>query len=93
LPELIYAISSRRSSASGLDNISPLMLNHLPPNALEVLLCILNNILTTQRLPSSWSSFRVIPIPKAKSSTFFRPITLSSALCKIFEHMLKPHLD
>ncbi|KAL4097694.1 hypothetical protein QTP88_022425 [Uroleucon formosanum] len=51
LPELIYAISSHRSSASGLDNISPLMLKHLPPNALDVLLRILNYILSTNFFP------------------------------------------
>lgn len=89
----MYAISSRRSTASGLDNISPLMLKNLPPNALEVLLRILNNFLTTQCLLSSCFSFRVIPIPKANSTISFRPIALSSALCKIFDHMLKSRLD
>jgi hypothetical protein len=93
LSELIYAISFRRSSASGLENISPLILKNLPPNALEVLLRILNNILTTQRLPSSLSSFHVILIPKANSFTSFRCIALSTAVCKIFEHIVKSRLD
>jgi ribonuclease HI len=91
--ELNYAISSRRSSASGLDNISPLMLKHLPSNALDFLLNILNNILTTQQVPSSWKSYKVIPIPKPNSKSSFRPIALSSALCKTFEHILKSRLD
>lgn len=84
--ELNYAISSRRSSASSLDNISPLMLKHLPSNALDFFLNILNNILITQQVPSSWKSYKVIPIPKSNSNSSFRPIALSSAFCKTFEY-------
>jgi len=89
LSELMYAFSSRPSSASVPDNISHLMLINLLPNALEVLLRILNNFQTTHRLLSFWFYFRVIPIPKANSTTSFRPIAVSYAICEIFEHMLK----
>ncbi|KAL4127071.1 hypothetical protein QTP88_011269 [Uroleucon formosanum] len=89
MSELNYAISSRKSTASGLDNISPVMLKHLPAIALESLLALMNNILSTQQIPPSWCSYKVIPIAKQNSNTSFRPIALSSALCKIFEHMLK----
>ena len=91
--ELNYAISSRRSIASGLDNISSVMLKHLPSNALDFLLIILNNILISQQIPLTWKSYKVIPIPKPNSNTSFRPIALSSVLCKIFESMLKSRLD
>ncbi|KAE9543493.1 hypothetical protein AGLY_002293 [Aphis glycines] len=91
--ELNLAISSRKSIASGLDNISPLMLKHLPSNALDSLLVILNNILITQQIPPSWSTYRVIPIPKSNSNSSFRPIALSSSICKVFEYMLKSRLD
>lgn len=87
MSELTYAISFRRSSATGINNISPLILQNLPLNALEVLLCIF------QHLPSSWSYFHVISIFKPNSTSSFRPIALSSALCKMFEHMLKSCLD
>ncbi|XP_026819622.1 uncharacterized protein LOC113558364 [Rhopalosiphum maidis] len=93
MSELNYAISSRKSTASGLDNISPVMLKHLPTIALESLLALMNNILSTQQIPPSWCSYKVIPIAKQNSNTSFRPIALSSALCKIFEHMLKSRLD
>jgi len=42
LSELNAAIASRKSTASGLDDISPIMLKHLPTNAVEYLLIILN---------------------------------------------------
>lgn len=69
------------------------MLKHLPYNALVSLLSIMNNILSTQKVPDSWISYRVIPIPKPNSSSSFRPIALSSSLCKVFEYMLKTRLD
>jgi len=69
-------------------SLSPLMLRHLPLNALELLLSILNYFLITQQLPPSWASLRVILIPKANSTTSFQPIPLSSFLCKIFELLM-----
>ncbi|KAL4142166.1 hypothetical protein QTP88_004679 [Uroleucon formosanum] len=93
MSELKFAISSRKSIAPGLDNISPALLKHLPDNALVSLLNIFNNFLATQQFPTSWSFYRVIPIPKSNSNTSFRPIALSSSLCKIFEHILKSRLD
>jgi len=93
MSELNLAISSRKSTASGLDNISPIMLKHLPSNALVYLLSIMNNILSSNQVPPSWTSYRVIPIPKPNSNVSFRPIALSSSLCKVFEYMLKTRLD
>lgn len=93
ITELNLAISSRKSIASGLDNISPVLLKHLPTNSLVSLLNIFNAFLTTPQFPTSWLSYRVIPIPKPNSNTSFRPIALSSSLCKLFEHILKSRLD
>ncbi|KAL4113880.1 hypothetical protein QTP88_017437 [Uroleucon formosanum] len=93
MTELDIAISSRKSTASGLNNISPIMLKHLPVNAIDCLLSILDNILATQQVPSTWTSYRVIPIPKLNSNNSFRPISLSSSICKVFEFMLKSRLD
>ncbi|VVC41574.1 Endonuclease/exonuclease/phosphatase [Cinara cedri] len=93
LSELKFAISSRKSIAPGLDNISPILLKHLPDNALVTLLIIFNNLLATQQFPTSWCSYKVIPIPKSNSNTSFCSIALSSSLCKVFEFMLKTRLD
>ncbi|KAL4082906.1 hypothetical protein QTP88_029560 [Uroleucon formosanum] len=91
--ELFAAINSRKSIASGLDNISPLKLKHLPAAATELLLSILNKLISSNQIPSSWTEFKVIPIPKAHTTNSFRPIALSSALYKIVEHIFKNRLD
>jgi hypothetical protein len=76
LGELNATIASHKSTASGLDNISSMMLKHLPTNA--YLLNILNKILLFNKIPNLWKEFKVIPIPKANSTNSFRPIALSS---------------
>lgn len=50
-------ITSRKSTASGLDNISPVILKHLPANALDSLLAIMNDTYTTQQIPPSIKSY------------------------------------
>jgi len=69
------------------------MLKHLPASALNALLALMNNILTTQQITPSWCAYKVIHIAKQNSKTSFHLIALSSSLCKIFEHMLKSRLD
>lgn len=69
------------------------MLKHLPATALDSLLSIMNNIYTSQQIPPSWTVYKIIPIAKQNSKTSFRPIALSSSLCKIFEHILNSRLD
>jgi len=91
--ELMSTINSRISIASGLDNISPLILKNLPDIATELLLSILNKLIKAHKIPSSWTEFKVIPIPKAHSNISFRPIALSSALCKLVEHIFKNRID
>jgi hypothetical protein len=59
----------------------------------HIIYCYNNVFNTTQHFPSSWCSYKVIPIPKSNSNTSFRPIALSSSLCKVFEFMLKTRLD
>jgi hypothetical protein len=60
------------------------MLKPFPSNTLAYLLSIMNNILTFNQVPPSWTAYRVIPIPKPNSNDSFRPIALSSSLCKVF---------
>lgn len=69
------------------------MLKNLPTNALELLLLILNKLIDLNLIPESWTAYKVIPIPKTHSINSFRPIALSSALCKIVECIFKNRLD
>jgi len=93
LSELQAAVSSRKSPASGLDNISPLLIQNLLCESYQVLLDILNSIWLKRIIPPSWRNFCVIPIPNNNSNSSFRPIAISSALCEIVEHIIKNRLD
>lgn len=94
LSESSIAINSRRSAASGIDLISPLVLRNLPSDALNTLLNVLNRLFLNVTVPETWKQFNVIPIPKSNSSSsVFRPIAFSSSLCKIAEHIIKSRLD
>ena len=89
-------LSDTGASAPGPDQISYEILKHLPGQSLGVLLNISNKIWTTQAFPDSWSLATVIPIPKpGKDHTDpnnYRPISLTSCLCKLMEKMVNKRL-
>ena len=59
---------------------------------MKILKDILNNIWTTGDFPHQWRAATVIPIPKPNKDhadpNSYRPIALSSCLCKILERMI-----
>lgn len=91
--ELITAIDSHKSIASGLDNISPLKLKYLPITVTELLVPIFNKLIQTHKILPSWSEFKVISIPKAHTHNSFHPIALSSAICKGVRGIFKNRFD
>ena len=72
------------------------MLKHLSEPALKSLLNIFNDIWTTGVFPPSWSEATIIPIPKpGKDPTDpgnYRPIALTSCICKTFERIVNNRL-
>jgi len=72
------------------------MLKHLPPNAVNTLLQALNNIWFAGNCPQSWCTSTVIPIPKhaidASDPNNYRPIAVTSCLCKVMERMVNNRL-
>ena len=60
------------------------------------LLEIFNNIWLTGDFPPSWSEATIIPLPKPDkdhtSPNNYRPISLTSCLCKTFERMVNSRL-
>ena len=72
------------------------MLKHLPETALDTLLHIFNGIWTTGVFPESWRLATIIPIPKPGKDhaepTNYRPIALTSCLCKTLERMTNKRL-
>ena len=96
IDELLDALSNSNDSAAGPDDIHYQMLKHLPSEVLNTLLNILNDIWITGNFPSSWRQSYVVPIPKpgkdASDPTNYRPIALTSCVCKVMERMVNSRL-
>ena len=90
--ELVSALSSTESSAPGEDAVMYEMIKHLPEFAKIFLLKIINKIWDTGVLPKSWKISLIIPIKKpnkdATEATSYRPIALTSCICKVMEKMI-----
>jgi ribonuclease HI len=92
LYELKQAIKGAKNhSTPGEDKIPYELLQHLHKSALKILLKIYNNIWNTGSLPRDWKHAIILPILKpSKDPTkpdSYRPISLTSCLCKIMERM------
>jgi len=96
LEELREALSSTEATAPGEDGIMYEMLTHLPKSVKEFLLKIVNKIWETGILPESWRVALIIPVKKpGKLSTdpsSYRPIALTSCVCKLMEKMINNRL-
>jgi len=73
-----------------------LLLKHLPNDAQLTLLNILNNVWALGKFPTSWCTSTVIPVPKPGKDTSdpsnYRPIALTSCICKVMERMINSRL-
>ena len=82
--------------APGPDGIHNNLLKHLPEDTLQILKEILNKIWTSADFPHQWRAATVIPIPKPNKDhtdpLSYRPIALTSCLCKILERMINTRL-
>ena len=94
--ELYYALSKTSNTSPGEDSIQAKMVQKLPPETLELLLKIYNKIWSTGVIPVSWNSSIIVPVAKPgkdpQIATSYRPIALTSVLCKIFERMVNLRL-
>ena len=90
------ALINKKDSASGADQITYYMLKHIPDNFNEILLHFFNQIYTTGNFPSNWREATVIPLPKPGKNKHepqnYRPISLTSHLCKTMETMVTNRL-
>ena len=94
--ELKEALTSVDSTAPGEDTMIYEMLIHLPKSAKDFLLKIINKIWDTGILPESWKISLIIPVKKpgklATEPTSYRPISLTSCVCKLMEKMINNRL-
>jgi len=97
LHELKRVINNKKGSATGLDRTSYPMFKHLPKTSLKILLNFFNKIWKTGIMPQNWKEGLVIPIHKsnkdAHSADSYRPISLTSNLCKTMEGMVTNRLS
>lgn len=94
--ELLYALSTTEDTAPGADNITYDMLKHLPDDAKIFLLNVFNKIWELGVLPQIWKISVIIPTCKPGKDGLqpsnYRPIALTSCLCKLMEKMINHRL-
>ena len=81
---------------TGIDTVHYQLLKHLPDDSLLLLLYILNHIWLTHNFHTSWKTAIIIPVPKPdkvlSDPCSYRPIALTSCLCKSMERMVNSRL-
>ena len=92
LRDLRRSIMKAKPRAPGRDGIHNNLLKHLPEDTLKILKEILNRIWTSTDFSHQWRAATVIPIPKPNKDhtdpLSYRPIALTSCLCKVLERMI-----
>ena len=88
--------TSPSSSATGPDKVAYPMLNYLPRSGMDFLLYIFNLSWSSHSFPSIWKTSSIIPIHKIgkplDSPAFFRPISLTSCVSKLYERIILSRL-
>ena len=96
LKDLRKSIKKAKNSSEGPDKIHYELLKHLPTCALQLLLDIYNKIWTEGPFPDVWRLATIIPIPKPDKDlslpASYRPISLTSCVCKTMERMVNTRL-
>ena len=98
LTELTDALSKGHDSSPGPDDLHYHLFKHLPSSSLSILLKIYNSIWATGNIhvSKSWKEATIIPIPKPDEDhtdpSNYRPIALTSCVCKRMERMINDRL-
>ena len=96
LRDLRRSILKAKPRAPGPDGIHNNLLKYLPEDIIKIIKEILNNIWISGDFPPQWRAATVIPIPKRNKDhtnpLSYRPIALTSCLCKVLERMINTRL-
>ena len=88
--ELLFNIKKGKSTAPGEDGLTYEIINCLITMENSPLLDLFNLSYHNGRLPVKWKTALIIPIPKGNGE--FRPISLTSCLCKMMERLVHGRL-
>ena len=100
--EIVSAVKQiKNGKAAGVDGVYPDMLTHLGPNACRWLASVLTAVISTARLPATWTHAKVLAILKpgkcANDPESYRPIALLCCGFKLLERIvlsrIQPILD
>jgi ribonuclease HI len=95
--ELASAIANKKGTAPGEDMTSYELFKNMPPPTLALLVQLYNLIWEKGEVPTTWKHSVVVPIPKAgkdpKEPNSYRPISLTSNMCKAMEAMVTKRLN
>ena len=96
LSELQEAFQKSHNTIVGPDDVHHEFLRHLPPKSLNYLVSAFHEIWHNGTFPESWKMATIIPIPKPGKNNFYasnyRPIALTSCMCKTMERMVNRRL-
>ena len=96
LRDLKRAIKKSKDTSPGPDTIHYKLLKNLPDETLIILLKIINRYWDSGTFPESWRKALLLPIPKpgkdCQNPNNFRPIALTSCICKTVERMVNERL-
>ena len=96
MKELLSALSLCNESAPGNDDITYSMIKHLPIETKRFLLSIINRIWVEKSYPDIWNIAIMLAFLKpgkdGKIMTNYRPISLTSCICKLMEKMVNVRL-
>ena len=95
--EFEYALKNCKSTAPGMDKISFEMLKHLGAMTKSYILRYYNQLWENHLFPEAWRHAIVVPVPKPgkdpSDPTNYRPISLTSSLCKLMEKIVNNRLN
>ena len=96
LRDLKRSLRKAKDSAPGPDQIHYQILKHLPNEILNILLNLINDVWKSETFPESWRIALLLPIPKPgkdhSNPINYRPIALTSCICKTVERMVNERL-
>ena len=94
--DLKRSLKKSNNSSPGPDQIHYEILGHLPIETLHILLDIINETWKSDTFPESWREALITSIPKPGKDNFnplnYRPIALTSCICKTVERMVNERL-